>query len=52
MNHEERGFGAFESLGIAWHRGVVDLKEIGTDIAETCTVKEAIEHPRAEAKLH
>lgn len=38
MNHEEGGSGIFGSLGIALHPGVVDLEEIGTDVAETRTV--------------
>lgn len=34
------------------HLGAVDLEEIGTDVAETRTVRQAIEHPGAVAKLY
>lgn len=47
MNESRRG--RFRGL---WKLGVVDLEEIGTDVAETRTVKDAIEHPGAEAKLY
>lgn len=52
MNHEAGGSGIFRGLGIALRRGVVDLEEIGTFVAETCTVKQAIKHPGAVAKLY
>lgn len=52
MNHEAGGSGIFRSLGIALRRGVVDLEEIGTDVAETRTAKQVIVHPGAVAKLY
>ena len=53
MNHDEKGdSGAFESLGTPQRRGVVDLEEIGTDVAKTRSTREAIDHPGAVAKLY
>lgn len=52
MNHEEGGSVVFESLGTFPRRGVLGLKEIGTDEAKTRIFREAIDRPGTVAKLY
>lgn len=52
MNREEEGSVVFESLGTFPRRGVLDLKEIGTDEAKTCIFRETIDRPGTIAKLY
>lgn len=53
MNESRRGRSwSLWSLEAARHRGVLDLEEIGTDVAKTRSSRDAIDHPGAVAKLY